>query len=243
MNDLISILIPTMGRPERLRDTVKSIYDTASRPSAVEVLVRVDWADAARPEYVKVVAEMWGACRTFYPEGQTSYGKGIEYLRKKARGDVFFAGSDDTIFRTKGWDARVRAALVKYQDGLAILYANNGQDREKAEHFFATRKWVDTLGYLVRTEFRHFCVDQWVEELAKGVGRLEFLRDVVVEHCHKKYAKAPDDATYQMVRGKTGTSDADNALFAQLADVRRDDLARLRQAVVREHCQRYGVDT
>lgn len=227
----ISILIPTLGRPQRLRDCIASIYDTAADPGAVEVLARVDSADPARVEYIKMFDGVCGACRAFYVTGQGSYGRGIEFLRGHARGEILCAGADDVQFRTQGWDDLVRAAFAARPDGLLVAYANNGLGREKCEHFFTSKRWIALLGYMVRTEFRHFCVDAWVEELARGAGRLVFLREVVIEHLHKKYAKAPDDATYRLVRGDTRTSEADNALYAQLADLRAEDLALLRGAV------------
>lgn len=227
MNDVISVLIPTRGRPGRLRDAIESALATASRPQSVEILVRVDFSDPALLDY-------WdgsdNSCRTFVVEDCVSYGKGIEFLREHAAGDILFAAGDDIIFRTEGWDEKVREAFAK-TDGLMVAYANNGKGREKCEHFFTTSRWVNTLGYMVRTEFRHFCVDQWVEELANGVGRLQFLRDVVIEHMHKKYGKAADDATYRLVRGDSGVNEADNALFKKLAPVRADDLAKLQKAL------------
>lgn len=227
MNDVISVLIPTRGRPGRLRDAVQSALDTAARPQAVEILVRVDVSDPAMPQYF---AGSDASCRTFMAEDCASYGKGIEFLREHAAGDILLAGGDDVIFRTNGWDEKVREAFAG-SDGLIVAYANNGKDREKCEHFFTTIRWINLLGYMVRTEFRHFCVDQWVEELAKGVDRLVFLRDVVIEHMHKKYGKAPEDETYRMVRGETKTSEADNALYSELAGIRAADLERLKKAL------------
>lgn len=227
MNDVISVLIPTRGRPGRLRDAVQSAFDTAARPQAVEILVRVDFSDPAVQEYVAKSDE---SCRTFIVEDCVSYGQGIEFLREHAAGDILFAAGDDIIFRTDGWDERVRETFAA-SDGLMVAYPNNGKDREKCEHFFTTSRWINTLGYMVRTEFRHFCVDQWVEELANGVGRLTFLRDVVVEHMHKKYGKAPDDDTYRLVRGNSQVNEADNALYKTLAPVRAADLERLQKAL------------
>ena len=130
MNDLISVLVPTYGRPERLRACVKSVYDTATRPGSVEVLVRVDASDPRHKDYIKVLEGMWGATRSWHVAQTQSYGRGIEFLRKKARGDILFAGADDVMFRTKGWDDRVRAVFGPREDGLLVAYANNGRDRE-----------------------------------------------------------------------------------------------------------------
>jgi len=225
---MISILVPTWGRPARLEEMVSSVFGTASRPADIEVLVRVSEEDACAAQYF---AEPPSGAKLFPAWRMQSYGLGIEFLQNRAAGDILFAGADDILFRTQGWDDQVRAAFAAVPDGLLVAYSNNGLDREKCEHFFTTRRWVDALGYMVRTEFRHFCVDQWVEELAKDLGRLEFLRHVVTEHMHKKYGKAPDDDTYRLVRGVTKTSEADNLLYATLGAERAAGLAALKARI------------
>jgi len=224
---VISILIPTMGRPARLVQAIDSICATAGCPEAVEILVRVSATDPALEGYNAVTRDR---ADIYTVAGADTYGEGIEFLRTRARGDILFAGADDALFRTPGWDIIVREAFDAVPDGLLVAYANNGLNREKCEHFFTSRRWINTLGYMVWPEFRHFCVDQWVAELATGLGRLQFLRGVVVEHLHKKYGKAPDDATYQLVRGATRTSEKDNELYAQRADVRAHGLRQLQAA-------------
>jgi hypothetical protein len=227
---VISVLIPTWGRPERLREAVQSAKATATDPAAVEVLVRVCHNDPRITGYVDAPHEL---AQVFHVGGHETYGKGIEFLQARAQGEILLAASDDVIFRTPGWDVIVRDAFEAYPDGLAVMYANNGLDREKCEHFFTTRRWVDAVGYMVWPEFRHFCVDQWVEELAVNVGRLRFLRQVVIEHMHRKYRKAPNDATYEAVRGATGTSDKDNQLYRERAGERERATARLRAIIER----------
>lgn len=225
---MISLLVPTLGRPARLKEMAASAYATAARPSEVEILARICDDDPRQAEYF---ADPAPGVKLLPTSKAPSYGKGIEFLQRLAGGEILFAGSDDILFRTQGWDDIVRASFAAVADGLLVAYANNGLDREKCEHFFTTRRWVDTVGYMVWPEFRHFCVDQWVEELAKGIGRLQFLRGVVVEHCHKKYGKAADDDTYRMVRGTTRTSELDNALYAQRGAERAQALSALKAAL------------
>ncbi len=227
---MISVLVPTWGRPRRLEQMVASVFGTASKPADIEVLVRVSEEDPCAAIYF---AEPPSGAHLHAIWRAQTYGKGIEFLQAKATGDILFAGSDDILFRTEGWDDQVRAAFVAVPDGLLVAYANNGLNREKCEHFFTSRRWIDAVGYMVWPEFRHFCVDQWVEELARGVGRLEFLRDVVAEHCHRKYGKADDDETYRLVRGDTRTSELDNTLFRARGAERAAALNRLKAGLGR----------
>lgn len=229
---MISVLIPTYGRPERVRQAITSILNTADFPGRVEILVRVAAEDALAPDYMDNYARgVYRSAKVVKLAGCANYGGGIEELQRLALGGILFAGSDDVLFCTHGWDVMVEDAFAVIGDGLMVAYANNGMSREKCEHFFTTRRWVNTVGYMVWREFRHFCVDQWVEELATGIGRLRFLRSVVVEHMHRKYRKAPNDATYEMVRGATRTSELDNVLYRARAAERAEALARLRAAL------------
>ncbi len=225
---MISLLIPTWGRPQRLRDAVDSAIDTADRPDDIEILVRVAKDDPEHDRYAAL--EPMGA-DVAYLADCNSYGQAIERLQRLAFGEILFAGADDIIFTTRGWDTKVRDAFASVPDQLLVAYANNGQGRRKCEHFFTSRKWVDTVGYMVWPEFRHFCVDQWVEECATAIDRLHFLEDVVVDHRHKKYGKAPNDSTYELVRGATRTSEADNALYAQRGLQREAAVLNLREAL------------
>lgn len=225
---MISLLIPTWGRPQRLLDAVASAIATADKPANIEILVRVAKDDPEHDRYAAL--EVPGACMAYLGDCNT-YGQAIERLQRNALGDILFAGADDIIFTTRGWDTRVREVFAAVPDQLLVAYANNGQGRRKCEHFFTTRKWIDAVGYMVWPEFRHFCVDQWVEECATAIDRLQFLEDVVVDHRHKKYGKAPNDATYELVRGATRTSEADNALYAQRGLQREAAVLNLREAL------------
>lgn len=224
----ISVLCPTRGRPERCAAFARSAVELATHPERVEVLVRVSQDDPAIAEYgqVSVPRTHW-----WYPEGFTHYPAGIEFLRQHAAGEVLFCGSDDSLFRTRGWDKLVDAAIDKFPDELVVAYANNGQGREKCEQFFTTRRWVSVVGWLMRPEYEHFCCDQDVEAIATAVDRLVFLRGVTVEHLHKKYGKAPDDDTYRRVRGDSGTNERDLATFARLKSQRAQAVARLRAVI------------
>lgn len=223
----IAILIPTRGRPARLAETVDSILATAAKPETLQIVVRISTEDPGRSGYFDQRydgADVWNVANC------ARYGEGIEFLRQRTGARILFCGSDDVLFRTPGWDDAVREAFAAVPDGLLVAYANNGQDREKCEHFFTTQRWVDTVGYLLWKQFEHFCVDQWVEELATSIGRLQFLREVVVEHMHAKYKKAVRDETYAMVRNN-GTSERDNALFATLGPERAKAVAKLQAAM------------
>lgn len=235
MKRRIDILIPTWGRPERLKEAVQSIFVNIERepPGSTQVWVRVALEDPALEAY-RALQAIEIRVHWEFASGCTGYAAGIERLRQIAMlgdGDIFFCGSDDSLFRTRGWDIFVEEAFRQAPDDLLVAYANNGLGREKCEQFFTTRRWIETVGWLMRREYEHFCCDQDVEALASAVGRLHFLREVTVEHMHVKYGKAEMDDTYRKVRGKTGTNERDLATFAALAQERVGAINRLQAAL------------
>lgn len=225
---MISVLIPTRGRPQRLKDAVQSALDTAKNASQVEVLVRVSNRDPFVDDYCKI--KLPANVHWWYPVTCDRYPAGIEFLRGNAKGSIFFCGSDDSLFRTQGWDEVVNDAFALVTDNLLVAYADNGQGREKCEQFFTTRAWVDAVGWLMRKEYEHFCCDQDVEWMATAIGRLRKI-DVMVEHMHKKYGKAPDDDTYRLVRGTTGVNARDLDRFDAFAQDRLAAVERLRKVL------------
>jgi hypothetical protein len=228
---MISVLIPTYGRPERLAATLESIARTGLDDKDVEVFVRICVEDPCRAAYKALAMPVSLKCLFVYEKNAQNYGQGIEVLRQFATGDILMAASDDVLFRTPGWHLTVEEAFAAVPDRLLVAYANDGRGRRKPEHPIVSRRWIDTLGYFMRTEFRHFCVDQWIQELAEDIGRLQYLDQVITEHMHVKYGKAAMDDTYAMVRGNTRTSEADNALYATLAPQRAADLRKLLDAM------------
>lgn len=230
MNREISILVPTWGRPGRLMDLVQSVLLTARRePGLTQIWVRVSHEDPSCAEY-RWLADRENRVHWYFLEGCTGYAAGIEALRRVATGEIFFCGSDDSLFRTPGWDEIVERAFIA--EPFLVAYADNGLHREKCEQFFTTRRWVETVGWLMRPEYEHFCCDQDVESIARGVDCLQFLREVVVEHMHKKYGKAADDATYRRVRqDDPDTNQRDLATFDRLAPDRAAAIARLKAAM------------
>jgi hypothetical protein len=121
-------------------------------------------------------------------------------LAGMARGHILMAASDDIAFRTRHWDKKVKAAFEDRPDGFLVAYTNDGRGRQKCEHFFTTRRWMETVGYFMPDGLEHFAGDAWVEDIARRVGRLLYLPEVITEHRHFKYGKADFDATYQRTR-------------------------------------------
>lgn len=176
---------------------VQTALSLAADPSSIEILAYVDADDPTFPQYQEECITD-GVGWVVGPRKPVP--TALDWLASQALGQILMAGSDDILFRTRHWDKKVKAAFAAVPDGMLVAYTNDGRAREKCEHFFTTKRWVEAVGYFMPDCLEHFAGDTWVEDIAKRVGRLVFLREVVTEHVHFKYGKAAKDATYQRTR-------------------------------------------
>jgi len=129
----------------------------------------------------------------------------LEWLAGEARGEILLVGSDDILFRTRRWDELTEAQFQSVPDGILAVAFNDLSGSNKWTHFAVSRAWFETVGHLTYANFEHFGADEYVERIAKAAGRGLWLKDVVLEHMHKKYRvngrpKAENDATYDAKR-------------------------------------------
>lgn len=89
---------------------------------------------------------------------------------------------------------------------------------------------VRTLGWMAPPTLEHLYIDNAWKTLGKGMGRLRYLPDVILEHMHPAAGKAEMDGTYH--QANSGAQDQrDHAAFdAWVRDGLPGDLAKLRAA-------------
>lgn len=199
--------------------------DLAEVPERVNVLLVLDKDEAEFAEYASIASDICGVMILKCPHKLSVPGL-MDWGAKRAPCDLIVAGSDDIVCRTKGWDEALDEAM--WLDGLGCVYFNNGDGRDRVEHFAVGKPWVETLGYFMRPEFRHFCADQWVGDIAKAVNRAKWLGSVTFEHMHAKYGKAKWDATYKEKRVDNWSAQ-DNLLMMEMRkewEAGRDAIAR-----------------
>lgn len=219
----IAIICPSKGRPHRFRQFAESAMSLAEVPERVNIILVLDHDETA--DYLSVSEDIAGVLLLRCPEKRSVPGL-MDWGAKRAPCDLIMAGSDDIICRTQGWDTALDDAM--WPDGLGCVYFNNGDGRDRVEHFAVGKPWVDAVGYFMRPEFKHFCADQWVGDMSKAVGRAKWLSGVMFEHMHFKYKKAENDETY-MSKRRENFSGHDNKLMELMRaewETGRDAIAR-----------------
>lgn len=175
---MLSILIPSRGRPDLCKKAIASAKATAE--GELEILVYVDDDDPTKSKYEEAIIG---------PHKESS--EAILHLSTLAKGDLMMFGCDDFIWKTKGWDRIFKARMPAH--GLSILYYMDRPGAAKAINPVFTRKWVELTG-LFPAYFKHFGADTWVIDTARRAGQLIAVKEVLIEH-----QKVEDD-TYRQSR-------------------------------------------
>jgi len=230
---LISVLVPSRGRPDLLARTIRTAYETATHQRRVEFVVWLDEDDSSDLDYAfkarfsapeeyatdliriirgerRLLSECWNICA------------------EHARGEILMHCGDDLTFDTPGWDVQVREAFAATPDKILFAYGNDlGPHGETfGTHGFLHRKWVETVGYFVPPLFSSDWNDVWLNEVAKMIGRHRLL-DFITEHHHYTFGKSERDQTHAE-REERGLRDGVVDLYKRTQKDRDADAAKLR---------------
>lgn len=205
----ISCITPSRDRAIKALGYIQSIQDTATHPERVEVLLYVDDDDPQLTAYRAIPTQRdWILKRVHVEVGPSLFGDiGAMWNApaKLAEGDILFAGNDDLIHRTRGWDVVAEREAGNYPDDIYCLWFNDGINGANHCAFpLISRKWYTTLGYLYPTGFKYCYPDTWVFDVGKKVRRAKFVPEVTVEH---QWMGRSQDETYKRSR-RQGEGDA-----------------------------------
>lgn len=104
---LVSLLLPSRGRPGPLATTIGQLLALADRPDRVEVLVAADPDDPATTAVpLPVQATVWTAPERY---GYPRLHEYVNRLAAVAAGTWLMLWNDDARLFTQGWDSRIAA--------------------------------------------------------------------------------------------------------------------------------------
>jgi len=228
-SDLL-VVLPTRGRPESVRRFLAGFEVTATLPADLAVVADEDdqptldalaglrtwdWLD------VQVIPR---ACTS----AKVNHAAMPGALTHRA---VMFLG-DDNVFVTEGWDRAVMDAL----DGMGggMVYVNDLGERENiiACNWAVSSAAILALGYLDYPGCSHYCVDNVLWEIFGALDRRRYLPDVIIEHRHPLFGKAPEDALYSETGVKWWASD--HAVLERWREHEKEkDIERVREALLK----------
>lgn len=226
---MISLLVPTRKRPEKLRRMIESVRATALND--VEIICYVTPDDNSYRG--SMVGDPEGTRRYFYDakfvEGpRLAHSDLWNALLPHATGDIFQQTADDVIYRTPQWDRYVEEAFAAVEDRILLVH---GHDCSPNGEKFATlpfvhRRWVDTIGYFTGPGFTADYSDTWPQDVADMIGRKKYL-PVVFEHTHWLWGKSEMDETYKEIH-QHRAKDNNAGLYASRLHERQADAEKLK---------------
>lgn len=207
MDDLLMI-VPTRGRP----DSVPTIADCWRQTGATaDLLFAVDDDDPMLPGYREHMENIndphirWRTGPRLRMCGTLNAAAVEEAPRYRFLGFI----GDDHRPRPGAmpWDERFRICL---SGGPGIVYGNDLLQGEiMATAVAMTSDIVTALGYMAPPALIHLCLDLCWMDWGRGMGRITYLGDVVIEHMHPANGKADIDAGYiECNSSEVSTADA-----------------------------------
>lgn len=228
MDDLL-VIIPTRGRP----DSVPAILDCWRATGATaDLLFAVDDDDPALPGYREHM-EAVNDPRVHWRTGPrlrlcgTLNAAALEHAPHRRY--LAFMG-DDHRPRSAGWDARFRECL---SGGPGIAYGNDLLMGERMPTAVAmTSDIVQALGYFAPDCLTHLCLDLVWLDWGRGMQRITYMPDLIIEHMHPANGKAQLDQGYEECNSTEQVS-ADSAAYYEYRDGGGldTDLAKLRALI------------
>lgn len=201
MNPDLLIIIPSRGRPHSLPRMLDAWRDTAAFEQGAALLFALDADDPTVGDYRRAYdAVPPGADNVLLAVGE-SWQPMVAKLNRVARmhADAVFAmgfAGDDHVPRTYGWAKRYVEELRAL--GTGIVYGNDGvQGQRLPTQWAMTSDIVRMLGCMVPSSVEHLYCDDVIRELGDGADCLRYLPDVLIEHMHPFFDKAPMDEGYR----------------------------------------------
>ncbi len=183
MRMLISLIVPTRGRPAQLRRMLDSVARTAYHPERIEVVLVVDADDPAS----LVTHPRLNVIHVVVPPGQTMGSlNGAGYAA--STGAYVMLLNDDVIVRTPGWDATALACFRRFPDPFVLVHVNDTLMRDNLCTFpLTSRAFYERLGGICPPEYQRYRIDDHIEDVFNllavlGERRVVYLPDVVFEH-------------------------------------------------------------
>src|SRR3989344_1734753 len=105
---MISICLPTRGRPESFKKMCFSVLENAAEPNDIEFISYHDKDDKSVYEYVGNHTEIIG--------DRIIQSQMFNECQKIAAGPVFMWTCDDIYFVTKGWDTIIKETFNNSKD-------------------------------------------------------------------------------------------------------------------------------
>lgn len=195
----IAILIPTLGRGDRLAAIVANIEQTTPEPHHVYFIAESHDVDS-------LSKALHSTARLIINDHKPNYAGAINCAYERTKEPFLFAAADDLVFHP-GWataamaEFDVPAIQVVGTNDLGNSYVLAGQH---ATHYLVKRSYLDEIGgdgdfdhTFLPEIYDHNYTDTHFIAVAQKRSVFAPCLSSVVEHFHPAFGKAKMDATYE----------------------------------------------
>lgn len=197
---MITILVPTYGRAERLKTVFRNIEDTTTTPHEVIWVLEDDDEDSK-----KVCGQLQPSV-TVINERKRFYGGAINHGYKFAKGEYIFTGADDLRFGYH-WDEevlRVMKGSVRVGGTNDLMHPWVPEGRH-ATHYLVDRRYIEEVGGVpdeppgtfMPEAYDGLFTDAEFVMIAKSRGAFAPCLSSVVEHLNFAGGRSAFDTTYR----------------------------------------------
>lgn len=126
-------------------------------------------------------------------------------------GDIIIVMSDDMRFTRYGFDDTIREDFKKYfPDGDGLLHYPDGYANERVcTMAIIGRKYYERFGYIYHPDYYSLWCDDEQTDVAKLLGKYQFISDSIIQHQHYANGRASKDALYR----RNDTYHADRMIY------------------------------
>ena len=195
-DSVISVLLPTRGRREVLKESVKGLVEKSSNPKKLEILFGIDEDDEDLEDFIKNdLAPFFNEhgvearASVFKPLGYENLHIYVNTLAGAATGEWLFFWNDDCVMVTEGWDDVIRS----YDGQFKLLGPkDNHEGHPYAILPIVPKDWFILMGHLSQNAQN----DAWLSHIAYMLDIFERI-DFEFIHDRADITGNNDDDTFQ----------------------------------------------
>jgi hypothetical protein len=214
----ILIRMPTRGRPAQALVALEKYRRMAGMPVLIEVVVDHDDAEMLSAEVMQRLA----ALECVVTVGH--HGSKIEACNggRVDDWDILVLASDDMMPVADNYAVRIAAAMQEHFphfDG--ALHTNDGYQKAQlcTLPIMGRRLWAQ-FGYVYNYAYQSLFCDREYTDLLKGMGRLAYVDEKLIEHRHHVWGWGEKDALYER---NDALESADKVVFEHRAALRHEN--------------------
>lgn len=192
----ITVLLPTRGRPEILKNSIESLISKASNPQDIEIMFGIDEDDQATVDYIKAEIAPYlqnnkveARANIFKPIGYENLHTYVNTLAGNGQGEWLFFWNDDGIMITEGWDKIIDSYTGQFK---LLAPKDNHNGHPYAIFPVVPRDWFILIGHLSQNAQN----DAWLSHIAYMLDIFERI-DVEFIHDRADITGNNNDETFQ----------------------------------------------